>query len=768
MLTRKGFIKLVAAGGATTYLATRGSFLRRAQAAQSPQTPLNPKAIPQFTEELPDLLASNSLIIDDGVNEIPLVMTERLSNVLPAGAVPGYAGTWTWSYIGPGQANRASYLGPVILAFKGVPTQIRFTNSLLTGATTQVLAYKYSTDQTLHWADPLFAQMGREENMWNHMASPPPYLSEGAENYLGPIPACPHLHGGYVPPVLDGGPDSWFTSDGQYIGKGFYSKGWDYINKPPQDYCVYRYPNDQEEALIWFHDHTLGATRLNVYCGMAGGYLILDPDDKVVTTFALDNIVPLVIQDRMFDTNGQFFFPASSSGGFLWALNPEHPYWVPEFIGDTICVNGKAWPKKIVEQRRYLFLCVNGSNARTYELSLTDPVSKNFGPPLYVVGTDGGLLNFPVKLDPASMMNNKLVMMPGERYWVIVDFAGFGAGVKGPNGANYSGKWLMKNTAKSPYPGGDTPQGATTGKVMQFVVQGGPVTDTSYNPATNLKLREPMVRLSNGAPVTKTRQLTLNEIALLPRSAVDPVSGNTVLYPGGPVEILVNNTKWDGMRIKGVKTDGMYDMVPIDSSWQTDPAGNYLSEVLGEGETELWEIVNTTMDAHPIHTHLAQFQLVSRQAYDAKKYFAAYSAAFPRAYDYTLKADSGPGLFIPAYGPPLAYTPTPGGKFGGNPNVDPFLKGPVQLPLPQENGWKDTVVSLPGMVTRFLVRWGPQDKPADTPAAGCAFPFDPYVLQGGYVWHCHIVDHEDNEMMRPDAVSPLPNINRTYNIGTDY
>ncbi|NJD59130.1 MAG: copper oxidase [Anaerolineae bacterium] len=740
----------------------------RAQAVQSTQIPLNPKNIPQFVDELPDLLAGDSLLVDSGT-QIDLTMTERLSMVLSTGTVPNYQGTVTWAYIGSGQANRASYLGPVVLATKNSPTQIKFINNLGSAASTQVLAYKYSTDQTLHWADPMHDGM----NMWNHMARPPVKGEEGAENYLDAIPAVPHLHGGYIPPVLDGGPDAWFTSDGVKVGSGYYSRD----GLSPKNYCIYNYLNDQEGALIWFHDHTLGATRLNVYCGLAGAYLILDPGDTVLPTFFVEGqplgytITPLVIQDRMFDTNGQLFFPADCAGGLLWALNPEHPYWVPEFIGDTICVNGKTWPRKTVEQRRYLLMFINGSNARSYELSLVDPVSKNFGPPLWVVATDGGYLNKPVRIDPAAAVNNKLLMMPGERYWVIVDFAGYAGTVVGPNGVPYSGKWLLKNTAKAPYPGGASPQGATTGKIMQFVVTGGAVVDTSYNPDPTAFIR-PVINDLTLAPLAKTRQLTLNEIMGMPQNAIDPVTGVLTAYPGGPLEILVNNTKWDGYRITGVdNTDPMmpiYTKSPI-PGFIDDGHGNYLSEIPTEGDTELWEIVNTTADAHPIHTHLAQFQLQSRQAYDTKKYFAAYSTAFPAGFDFTMKMNVGPGVFIPAYGPPLAYDTPIGGKYGGNPDVTPFLKGPVKAALPQEAGWKDTVMAPPGMVTRFLIRWAPQGIDPTTPSTNCHLSFDPSAGGGGYVWHCHIVDHEDNEMMRPDMITPNQDEpSRQYRIGLDY
>jgi spore coat protein A len=754
MLSRRNFLKLSIAGGAATYVATRGGFMKAGMAAQSPRVPLNAKSLPQFVDAVPNLLATESLIVDDGATQIDLEMREQVCNVLPIGAVAGYTGTRVWSYLKPGQSNRTSYLGPVILAHRGIPTQIKFTNQL-GDSSNAIDAYRYSTDQSLHWANP-------EGNMYAHMAGIATYNTARAENYLGSIPAVPHLHGGYVPPVLDGGPDAWFLSDGSKVGAGYYSMD----GTAPKNYCIYRYPNDQEGTLIWFHDHTLGATRLNVYCGLAGAHLIVDPADTLFGN--LPELVPLVIQDRMFDTNGQLFFPADSAGGVLWALNPQHPYWVPEFIGDVICVNGKSWPYMKVDEKRYTFMIINGSNARTYEFYLIDPISNNFGPPLWVIATDGGYLDVPAKIDPAAATNNRMVMMPGERYWIIVDFAGYSQGVKGPNGSRYSGKWLLRNSAKAPYPGGTSPQGSTTARIMQFVVTKGTVTDGSYNPASGAPLRPTMIRLST-AMATKTRQLTLNEIAMPPQTAIDPVTGVMTKYPGGPTEILVNNTKWTGERITGIDPNTMmYMSEPIDSSWPADNAGNLLSEVPTEGETEIWEIVNTTMDAHPIHTHLAQFQLLSRQAYDAKKYFNAYSAAFTGGFDFTTGLQALAGVFVPAWGPPLKYNDLLGGKIGGNPDVTPFLKGAAQGPLPQEYGWKDTVMAPPGMVTRFIVRWGPQSLPANTPATQATLPFDPAVLGGGYVWHCHIVDHEDNEMMRPDKITPQAGATRTYIIGTNY
>jgi FtsP/CotA-like multicopper oxidase with cupredoxin domain len=548
-----------------------------------------------------------------------------------------------------------------------------------------------------------------------------------ASHYDGPIPAVVHLHGGEVPPVLDGGPDAWFTSDGAYKGHGYYSyPGTDLGNQ-----AVYRYPNTQEGAPIWFHDHTLGATRLNVYAGLAGGYLITDPANDPPN---LPGIVPLIIQDRMFDTTGQLYFPA----GIPFNPNPDHPFWVPEFTGDTMVVNGKAWPFLRVEPKRYRFLFLNGSNARTYELFLTNPVSKLNGPALWQIGTDGGYLDTPVKIDPNAPAGQllRLVIMPGERAEVIIDFAGLAPGTR----------LQLKNVAKTPYPNGAAVPGNTLGRIMEFRVVASTGPDTTFNPAaTGAVLRNsPMVRLANpatgtlarGVTASKVRQLTLNEV-LAPPSVVGGVA-----YPGGPLEVLVNNTKWSGRQAPtgGVRAD--FTAVTING------VTAYYSELPNEGDTEVWEIINLTADAHPIHTHLTQVQILNRQSFDVRKYLAAYAAAFPG------------GVALDGYGPPGTYDVfNADGAIGGNPAVSPFLKGVARPPAANEAGWKDTMIMLPGQVTRFVVRYAPTDKLIDD--ANLVYPFDPNAGGHGYVWHCHIIDHEDNEMMRPYAVNPKP-VSRTY------
>ena len=189
-----------------------------------------------------------------------------------------------------------------------------------------------------------------------------------------------------------------------------------------------------------------------------------------------------------------------------------------------------------------------------------------------------------------------------------------------------------------------------------------------------------------------------------------------------------------------------------------------LTETPQQGSIEEWEIINLTMDAHPMHTHLAQFQILNRQPFDIDGtmgsgipggYLGAWNAAFGT--DSTMAAlfpGCTIGQFCPGYGPPLPYqVPNADGALGGNPAIGPYLVGTATPPAPEESGWKDTAKAPPGQVLRFLIRFTPTSvRMTSTSTAGQnLYAFDP--TEGpGYVWHCHIVDHEDQDMMRPYKV----------------
>ena len=665
------------------------SFLTSIVLAQiSPtQLPIVPNSIPQFVDPLPhfagarvDATGGNLIVKMVPHDQIALSTGTVVTGGIIGGVIDpalnpslGKAHLWVYQISNDGGINFTPPLWPAftIETTRGTLLNVTYDNQL-SGQTYDKVGL--IVDQTLHWADPL---------MTHHSMNP----------YTGEPPTVVHLHGGEVSSLYDGGPDSWFTPGNLY-------KGPAYTSGVTNNYV---YENTQEAATLWYHDHALGVTRLNVYAGLAGFYFLRGgavEDALKLPGWSGDNLVQqidrvtglpvgtpylpeieVVIQDRMFDTNGQLYFPNLPTNPLV------HPKWTPEFVGDVITVNGKTWPYLSVAPRKYRFRILNGSNARTYVLWLQDLATGAFGPVINQIGTDGGFLDTPVAINPA--LGGRLTLMPGERADVVIDFSAMSGAV-----------WTMRNTGKTPFPGGTPPIGATLGRIMQFVVNGTGV-DNSLLPAS---LRsKPLEKLTNFAGLlnvtpTKTRQLTLNE----------------VMGPGGPLEVLVNNTKWAAAVTEN----------PI------------------EGTSEVWQIINLTADAHPIHLHLVQFQLVSRQNFNVNKYNKVYNASFPG------------GIFNGGFGPPLPYNNTNlDGAVGGNPAISTYLQGPVKPANPNEMGWKDTFIMYPGEVTTVVVRFAPTDLPLTTPLNELQFAFDPSTGPG-YVWHCHIIDHEDNEMMRPYTVNP--------------
>ncbi len=627
------------------------------------------------------------------------VLNDSFYNRLSA---PFNNGTFVWGYKVDG-AN-ASYPARTIVAQRNRTTTVKWQNDL----PFRPFLQKYLTvDQTLHFADPLH-QMGSRQP------------------YAGPIPTVVHLHGAEVSSRFDGSAEGWYTPN------GLHGAGYDTASRTDANAAIFTYPNTQQATTLWFHDHTLGMTRTNMLSGLVGMYLIRDQFDTGAVNNPLrlpaDGFeIELILQDRLFDTNGQLLFPDGSNPEVGEPPNPDiHPFWIPEYFGDVNVVNGRSWPFLNVEGRRYRFRIVNAANARFYNLKLVNSRTGADGPPIWLIGTDGGLLDRPVRLTNRGA-EVQMLIAPAERQDVIIDFDGF-------EGQSFT----LVNDANAPFPGGDPVDPATSGRVMQFkVVLQQSSRDDSFNPASGAALRggrnqEPaIVRLADpnrgtiapGVQRNNLRQLVLVE-----------VEGD-----GGPIEVLLNNTKWDGTRDDtGVGIPG--------STPDSFGIGNFLTELPRVGSTEVWEIANLSEDAHPIHVHLVQLQLINRQdlAVDPNDpeggllYRAHYDAQFPG------------GTFIPEFGPPRTYTDrNRDGAVGGNPSFSPWLTGSPTPPLASEAGWKDTLRMFPGTVTRIIARWAPQQTAVGGVQPGQnQFVFDP--TQGpGYAWHCHILDHEDNEMMRP-------------------
>ncbi len=631
------------------------------------------------------------------------------------------------------------------------------------------LARLLSIDQTLHWADP--SGTTKAGNCTNGFPLAPACL----QPFQGPIPAVVHLHGAEDLSAYDGHPDAWFTSSGQ-TGPGFFTQ-------------TYNYANNQEATTLWFHDHALGIVRLNVYAGLAGFYFIRDGRDTGLATNPITlpsgpREQELMLQDRQFDTNGQLLFPDGTPTDIPTGLNgappnpDHHPFWIPEFFGDVITVNGKSWPTMSVQPRRYRFHLVNGSNARFFIMGLFNQagvdqhVNGPPGPAIWQIGSDGGFLDAPVKLnDPASgpnacagtpIGNNTdvtsgtrcLFLAPAERADVIVDFSG------------QAGKtFTMKNFAVYPFPSGGpvgfgAPDSTSDGLVMQFRVnQAFPGPDTTFNPAspTHPALRAaPIVDIKpadTGRRPDEHRQLILVEEEGSDPNGGSPVPGSPT-DPGGPMESLINNSKWNGNR-EGTTT-------PIPGSL-SNGSGDTATETPRVGSTEYWEVANLTGDAHPIHIHLIQFQLIDRQPFDVDTYLNDWMASFPGG---TFNGFTFPrGTYIPGFGPPLDYfTRNAAGAVGGNPNFDDprYLRQgacargacPLDPQVGADGGWKDTIKMFPGEITRIAVRYAPQGTPVSSVRAGQnLYAFDPTTGGPGYVEHCHILDHEDNEFMRPMLIT---------------
>ena len=568
--------------------------------------PLDPRTLTKYMEPLP----------------IPGAMPQADSNYYEIGMYPivqqlhpQLPPTSLWGY-GTSKAT-ASYPAATIVATRGVSIQVKWTNNLV-DSLGNPLQHPLAVDQTLCFADPF-------------------NVGEVMTRYTGPVPTSVHVHGCEVQSTSDGGPETWFTP-----GFALTGKAW-----PGQ---IYTYPNSQQAATIWYHDHGLGVDRVNVMMGLAGYYIITDPANEPANLPSGTYEVPICIQDRMFNIDGSISYPSLGN-------NPTiHPFWVPEFFGNTIVVNGKIWPFLNVEPRKYRFRFLNGSNARFYGLKLINPVTGLPGPAFFQIGTDGGYLARPVMLNNPLLGNSpRLVIAPGERADIIIDFTGVPVGTT----------FILDNNAKAPYPAGAPPDPRTLAQIMQFRVVPLTGTDNSVIPAV-------LNTIPTLTPSVATRSLTLNEVAAA----------------GGPTGMYLNGR-------------GYCDTL--------------VTETPTVGTTEVWEIINLTADTHPIHLHLVQFQLLNRQKFQLNKYMKVYSAL-------------NPIIPVPAN---ATYTPLP---------VGPYLQGAPIPPDSNEMGWKDTFRANPGEVTRVIIRFASQN--------GTPFPFDATVGPG-YVWHCHILEHEENDMMRP-------------------
>jgi spore coat protein A len=605
MTTRREFIKWTVASGAGL-MAGRGVVSGRAWAAAS-RTPAVrapvASSVTPYLDPMP-VLVDNAVDATGGgtVRLTTALISRKVHSQLPAATLFGYLHSG-----GPGAGDTsASYLGPAIVAKSGTAVKVRYTNGLAPGDFLQV-------------------------------------FTNGGASYLqfAPFPevrTMTHLHGGFVAADDDGNP--FAQPDAFRSGKT----------------QAVTYPNEQPATLLWYHDHYLGDTRMNVVAGLAGGYLLRDSFDTgsnpllpgPVGTYEL----LMAVQDRQFNPDGSLLYPIAPAS----ANGP----WISEYFGDVMLVNGKIWPKLTVEPAVYRFRVLNGCNARILDLRISTADGRA-AVPMRIIGTEGGLL----PVNPAG--THGLVMAPAERFDVICDFRRFAGH-----------RLLMTNT--SPPSPVSTPAPPLT-KVMQITVKhkassGAPMSVPGPGSLpVSPKVREltslgpPM--LSGGS--TAARMITLNEVA-------------------------ANTQAW---------------RLNLNAHPYGDP--NPVTETLRRNSIEDWYFVNTTPDTHPMHTHLVTFKVMGRYNYDADGYVAKYGTA------------------------------------NGVPQLDvstlaPFLQSGLIAPDPDEAGLKETVKANPGQVTVVRAKFSLPSTALN--GAG------KLVKPQKYVHHCHIVEHEDNDMMERMIVAP--------------
>jgi bilirubin oxidase len=599
-----------------------------------------------------------------GIDYYEIAVRQFEQQILPTST--GVGTTTVWSYGSVNHPGTFNYPAFTIEAGWRRPVRVKWINGLV-DSRGDFRPHLLSIDQTLHWANPPGGPRGRD----GHGSEQAPYR--------GPVPIVTHLHGGHSSEDSDGYPEAWYLPKARNIPPGYARTGSLYQEFRAEAQsrlrqawtpgsAVFEYDNDQRAATMWYHDHTLGMTRANVYAGPAGFYLMRGgPADAVVGTLpgpapapgdppGLDYFeIPIAIQDRTFTDEGELFYPDTRA--FFEGLDPSRlqipfmphpacggpsdvaPIWNPEFFGTAMVVNGRTWPALDVQQRRYRLRFLNGCNSRFLILRLSS------GQALWQIGNEGGFL-------PAPIEQSELLLGPAERADVIVDFTTVPAGTE----------IVLQNVGPDEPFGGGRPGVAfeaadpdTTGQVMRFHVVPATAPDRSTPPhLLGLPAIAPL------AAATNTRRVSLNEQESATVRVSTDRTGNVVLdcaqgEPFAPVEADLGT----------LNPDGSGNPLGWDEPITEHPA---------VGAVEVWEIHNFTADAHPIHIHEVTFEVVNRQVIDQS-----------------------------ATRPPESW----------------------------EAGRKDTVIAYPNEITRVKALF---DRP------------------GLFVWHCHIVEHEDNEMMRPYRV----------------
>jgi FtsP/CotA-like multicopper oxidase with cupredoxin domain len=649
-VTRRKVLRYAVAGGLVgTGIAGALPWALRAEAIEVEAEELDPLTIEKYKNQLsvPRVLAPT--VVRDFSGRVVRHDYTMSQNVIRAQVLPlPHPQTTMWGFGGrcriPGSSSTefvASSPGPIFENTRGIPARVTWRDQI-------DRPHILPVDPKIMWANPTGFEAPEEP----FEPFPPGYAQAQF-----PVPVVTHTHGLVVKPQFDGTAEEWYTQFGH--------RGASHISN------TYDMPNEQPGTQLFYHDHAMGITRLNVFTGLVGAaYFIRDPNsplDRSSSPLPRGEFeVPLVIADRAFFTDGELNFPRVSP-------NPFFPYWDAEDESDVVIVNGRAWPNMNVRRRQYRFRVLAASNMRVWQFQFQLGSLDGEFLPFTIIGADGGYLPRPL---PADRFTAGIT----ERTDLLFDFSRFPAGTQ----------ILLRNTFQVEDDGEiiiADPE--TVGQVMRFtVVDSTPVAPPALDP----RLFPARAALNPNQP-RKTKV--------------------TVRFREDPVTETDRTRTIDGLGFSAPTTE--FQLI---------------------GSTEQWDIVNTNepdddadAGAHMIHLHLIEFQILNRQAFDRDRYLQ----------DWYIMNGHRP------VSRPIVL-----------PTAD-YLEGPVLPPDPNETGWKDTARADPEHVTRLLARWAPQEVPSGAVQPGqnlfpidVNFPADRDPVTGpGYVWHCHMLGHEDRDMMRP-------------------
>lgn len=651
----------------------------------------DPVLQPKFATLVPDAMAPSFKFVSPN-RKFNVEMRENIQMTGLVDSNGNPLSTRIWGYGTNGK--NATWPGRTFEVKSGTPISVKWKNKL---------PYRHllPVDTNLHWAYSL-----------------PGYTQYTIAN--AGVPAVAHLHGGHSDYRFDGNPEFFFST-------GYKVRGPQWVAKN------YVYANDQPAGNLWYHDHALGITRLNVYAGLAGFYFIRDNDDTGKPGNALG--LPAwpyekayAIQDRMFRDTGELFYPAFPGEpayedfiiGEGAVLPPDlfpggGPTALAEFFGDHMVVNGVIWPYEPVEPRNYRLHLLNGTDSRFMAIQFfevpanaTDFTTANGPLDFTVIGSDQGLASSPTTV-------TTLLSEPGSRYDIVFDFKTVAEG----------SRVIMKNI------GGDEPFGGEFGaqifdctdRIMAFdvvlplnnAVPDATPTGIAFGPTVGTPTRTRKVALFEGKDEFGRLQPLLG--------TAEPATD----YLGTPIT-WPNTPKYSSAGLVGPMQGAI--------AWHSP-----VTENPALGTTEEWEVWNMTGDAHPIHLHLVHFEVLGRKEIIWDSATGDGESDFGRVADPTgmpgSPAPTGDGTYLVVQ-PTVQHNSVAGdpATYGmGFKIVNPTAGADIATPdVIVENTPKDMVTALPDQITYIKAHF---DKP------------------GRYVWHCHILSHEDHEMMRVLHVGPI-------------